>query len=111
MEKESYSRKDIDTASLVRENAFLFGIKGEDKIDVFEKSLSEGLKHSDSVNEGVNKIVKAAIAAEFGSEILTKKFADNMIRTIAASIMAEKELRKQALLIMGHFSKLDELNA
>ena len=111
MERENLRGFEKDTESLLREQTLVFGLKSEDKIEEFEKALDGDLKHSDSVDEGVDKIVRAALGAEFGKEILGKKFADNMIKTISQSIMSEKELRKQALLIMGHFAKVDELNA
>lgn len=111
MERLNISRKELDAESLLKEEAILFGIKGEDKIDAFEKYLSNDVKFSDNVPDAVDKIVKAAICAEFGEEMLDKKFAENMVRTISKSIMAENELRKQALLIMDRFAKPDIMNA
>jgi len=93
------------------EPALLFGIKGEEKVEAFEKMLSELLKLSDTIPEAMNKMVKAALACEFGSSILDGKKSSMMVKSISGSIMADGELRRQALLVIDRFAKADELNA
>lgn len=94
-----------------REPALLFGIKGEEKIEAFEKMLSELLKLSDTIPEAMNMMVKAALACEFGNSILDDKKSAIMVKSISGSIMADGELRRQALLVIDRFAKADELNA
>lgn len=94
-----------------QEPALLFGIKGEEKIEAFEKMLSELLKLSDTIHEAMTKMVKAALACEFGNSILDDKRSEMMVKSIAGSIMSDGELRRQALLVIDRFAKADELNA
>ncbi|MFA5104015.1 MAG: hypothetical protein WC527_02435 [Candidatus Margulisiibacteriota bacterium] len=94
-----------------KESALLFGIKGEEKIEAFEKMLSELLKFSDTIPEAISKMVKAALASEFGSSILDNKKSEIMVKSISGSILADGELRRQALLVIDRFAKADELNA
>ncbi len=97
--------------SPAREEALLFGIKDTDKIESFESMLSELLRFSDSIPEAIAKMVKAALACEFGSKVLEHKKCDSMVKAISQGIMSDTELRRQALLIMDRLAKADELNA
>jgi len=105
---EELLSQDINTS---QEAPALFGMKDEDKIEAFEKSLAAKLRDSDSIPEAVNKMVTAALSVEFGDKLLGSKQAANMIRLISDSILCESDLRKQALLIIDKLSKAEELNA
>ena len=52
----------------------------------------------------MTKIVKMALAAEFGPSIVAAQGARPMIETITKGIMNDSELRKQALLIIERFA-------
>ncbi len=91
--------------------ALLFGLKDEDKIERFEELMAEQLSVYDTINEAIEKMVKVSLLVEFGPGILRKKVAGNMIKTISAGILSDSELRKQSLLIIDRFARLQELNA
>jgi len=79
---------------------------GEDKkIDLFEAGLTKELDCSDTINEAFTKIVRMALAAEFGISFVKAKGAKSMIDTIVSGIMGDKLLRRQALMIADRFSK------
>ncbi len=111
MRDKSFQQVSTPKRSENKGTAFLFGIKGEEKIEAFEKMLSELLKLSDTIPEAINKMVKAALACEFGKNILDDKKSAIMVKSISGSIMADSELRRQALLVIDRFAKADELNA
>lgn len=112
MQDKSFQQASTDTRrSAGQAPALLFGIKGEEKIETFEKMLSELLKLSDTIPEAMNKMVKAALACEFGNNILDNKKSEIMVKSISGSILADGELRRQALLVIDRFAKADELNA
>ena len=89
----------------------LFDINDSDKIELFEKCLDGQIEQSDSLNQAVEKIVKAALNVEFGESIMKSKSASNMVATISRGILGDNELRKQILIIMDRFAKPKELNA
>ena len=68
-------------------------------------SLPNDIKKSDTIEMAVKRIVKMALAAEFGAELLTSSKAKGMIDTITYGILHDNELRKQALLIIDRFAK------
>ncbi len=107
--KEIIREVDLGTKR-VESPAMLFGIRSEEKIERFEKLLSENMHLSDSVSEAAEKIVRSALSVEFGDRISGSTF-NKMARTIAAGILSDSELRKQALLIFDRFAKAEELNA
>lgn len=74
------------------------------KLDIFEKGLSNEIKKSDTIEIAIKRIVKMALAAEFGTGLLTSSHAKSMIDTITYGIMHDDELRKQALLIIDKFA-------
>lgn len=74
------------------------------KIDLFEKGLANELKKDETIEQAVGKIVKMAIAAEFGPSLVANSGAKTMIETIAQGILTDAQLRKQALLIMDRFA-------
>ena len=111
MQDKDLQQVSTSKRSAVKESALLFGIKGEEKIEAFEKMLSELLKFSDTIPEAMSKMVKAALACEFGSSILDDKKSAIMVKSISGSILADGELRRQALLVIDRFAKADELNA
>lgn len=96
---------------LTGREAMIFGLDDEDKIEKFEEMMSGQLDVSDTLNEAIEKMVKISLSVEFGPQLLQKKFAGQMIKTIAHGILSDSELRKQSLLIMDKFAKAKELNA
>ena len=90
---------------------FLFADQDPDKIEAFEQKLGSSILTSDSISEAVEKVVAAALESEFGQAITSGKHFKNMTRTISCGIMADSELRRQALVIIDRFSKSPELNA
>lgn len=91
--------------------SMLFDLEDESKIGQFEKSLSDQIDQCDSLSEAVEKIVKTALKIEFGDNIIKGRPAENMIATISRGILGDDELRKQALIIIDRFAKVQELNA
>ncbi|MBU0574398.1 MAG: hypothetical protein KKH83_07990 [Candidatus Margulisbacteria bacterium] len=79
--------------------------RNTDKIDVFEKGLANEIFKSDTIEQAVTKIVKMAIASEFGVSLVKAKGSDAMIGSIVTGILSDSELRKQALLIIDRYAK------
>lgn len=73
-------------------------------LELFEKGLANELGKGDTIEQAVAKIVKMALAAEFGPSLPAAKGAGGMIKTITGAIMADPQLRKQALVIMDRFA-------
>jgi hypothetical protein len=75
------------------------------KLDLFEKGLENGLLKEETIEEAVEKVVKMAIAAEFGPSLVAGKGSVDMVRKITRAILAEPKLRQQALIIIDRFTK------
>ena len=80
------------------------------KVDTFEKGLAQELNGSDSIDEAVTKMVRMALAVEFGAAMTRAKGAKKMIETIVSGILQDSTLRKQSLLIMDRYAG-DDLKA
>lgn len=78
--------------------------KDLEKLELFEKGLANELKKEDTIQQAIAKIVKMAVAAEFGPSLVAAKGAQAMIETITRGIMSDPELRKQALIIIDRFA-------
>jgi len=78
--------------------------KDIEKLELFEKGLAQELKSEDSIDQAITKIVKMALASEFGPSLAVAKGAKQMIETISRGILQDPELRKQALIIVDRFS-------
>lgn len=78
--------------------------KEASKLELFEKSLAKEIKKEDSIEQSVTKMVKMALAAEFGPSLVVAKGAANMVTTITRAIMSDAQLRKQALIIIDRIS-------
>lgn len=78
--------------------------KDVEKLELFEKGLANEIKKEDTIEQAVTKIVKMALAAEFGPSLVAAKGARPMIETITQGIMKDPELRKQALIIVDRFA-------
>jgi hypothetical protein len=74
------------------------------RLEVFEKGLALELKKEDTIEQAVTKIVRMALAAEFGATLVTAPSAKRMIGTITRGIMGDAQLRKQALIIVDRFA-------
>jgi hypothetical protein len=74
------------------------------KLELFEKGLSNELKKKDTIEQAITKIVKMAIAAEFGASIVAANGARDMIGVITRGILEDPDLRKQALIIVDRFT-------
>lgn len=77
----------------------------DSRLDLFEKGLEADIKKSDTIEMAVEKIVKMALAAEFGPSLLTSPGSRAMINTISYGILHDSEMRKQVLLIVDRFAK------
>jgi hypothetical protein len=75
-----------------------------EKLELFEKGLAKELHKEDTIEQAVSKIVKMAVAAEFGPSLVAAQGAQQMINTITRGIMSDSELRKQALIIVDRFA-------
>lgn len=75
-----------------------------EKLDLFEKGLANEINKQDTIEQAITKIVKMALAAEFGPSLVAAKGAKGMIDTITRGIMSDAELRKQALIIVDRFA-------
>ena len=78
--------------------------KEKTKVDVFEKGLAKELSTKDTIDLTVEKIVKMALACEFGPSLVTKAPAKKMISTISRGILSDSELRKSVLIIADRFA-------
>ena len=74
------------------------------KLDLFEKGLFNELKSSDSIEHTLDKIVRMALAAEFGATFVKGPEAKKMIKTIVRGIKEDRGLRKSALMIADKFA-------
>ena len=75
------------------------------KLELFEKGLANELRKDDTIAQAVTKIVKMALAAEFGPSLVTAGGAVRMVETITRAIMSDPQLRKQALIIVDRLAK------
>jgi hypothetical protein len=75
-----------------------------DKIEMFEKGLANELAKDDTIEQAVTKIVKMALAAEFGATLVAAQGAKKMVTTISRGILSDPDLRKQALIIIDRFA-------
>lgn len=74
------------------------------KLELFEKGLANQLSREDSIELAVSKMVKMAIAAEFGPSLVAAKGAQPMVASITNMILCEPTLKKQALIIIDRFA-------
>jgi predicted KAP-like P-loop ATPase len=70
------------------------------KLELFEKGLKNEIKKNDSIAGAITKMVKLALAAEFGPSLTKAQGASPMIDSIANAIMSDPQLKKQALIII-----------
>lgn len=75
------------------------------KLELFEKGLENELRKDDTIEQAVTKMVKMALAAEFGPSLVAAKGARPMIETITRAIMSDARLRKQALIIIDRLTQ------
>jgi len=78
--------------------------KEKSKLELFEKGLENEISKDDTIEQAVTKMVKMALAAEFGASLTAAKGARPMIETITRTIMNDAQLRKQALIIIDRFA-------
>ncbi len=74
------------------------------KLDLFEKGLKNEISRNDTIELAVTKMVKMALAAEFGPSLVKAQGASQMVGTITRAIMNDAKLRKQALIILDRLS-------
>ena len=74
------------------------------RLEVFEKGLANELTKEDTIDQAITKIVRMAIAAEFGATLATAPSAKTMIATIARGILGDPQLRIQALIIIDRLA-------
>lgn len=75
-----------------------------EKLELFEKGLANELHKEDTIEQAITKIVKMAVAAEFGPSLVAAQGAKEMINTITRGILSDPQLRKQALIIIDRFA-------
>jgi hypothetical protein len=75
------------------------------KLELFEKGLQQTLCQDDTIEQAVTKMVKLALAAEFGPSLVAAKGAKPMVATITRTILGDAQLRKQALLIIDRLAQ------
>jgi len=69
----------------------------------FHEKLSESIDLGLSAKELVEKIVRAALEAEFGGGFTRSKGFDKMVGTIADVMVANPDLRRQSLSIASSY--------
>ncbi|MFA5112965.1 MAG: hypothetical protein WC529_01575 [Candidatus Margulisiibacteriota bacterium] len=74
------------------------------KLDLFEKGLAKEIKPSDSIEQAVTKMVRMALAAEFGATLVAAQGARPMVESITRAILTDSQLKKQALIIIDRFT-------
>jgi len=74
------------------------------KLELFEKGLAKEIRQDDSLPQAVTKMVRMALAAEFGPSLVAAKGAPRMVETICRAIMSDPQLKKQALIIIDRFA-------
>ncbi|OGC12120.1 hypothetical protein A3K48_06615 [candidate division WOR-1 bacterium RIFOXYA12_FULL_52_29] len=74
------------------------------QIELFEKGLERNLSKDDTIESAVSKIVKVALAAEYGPSLVADRSSEPMVRTIAQAILNNSQLRKQALMLIDRFA-------
>lgn len=73
------------------------------KLELFEKGLKNEISKNDTIENAITKVVKMALAAEFGPSLVKAQGAGQMVCTITRAIMCDAKLRKQALIILDRF--------
>ena len=111
MKDMNLNRADLERQTGTDSTSALFGIQDPDKLEAFEKNLSSCIFTTDLLGEAVEKMVSAALEAEFGSAISKGKHYKNMLNTISCGILQDSELRRQALIVIDRFARAPELNA
>lgn len=76
-----------------------------EKLALFEKGLGQELKLADPFNLSAKKIVKMALACEFGASFVVEKENKPLLDKITKNILLDPISRKQALVIIDHFAK------
>ena len=76
-----------------------------EKLALFEKGLAKELRSGDSLDKTMSKMVKMALAAEFGASFVKSKGCEEMAKSIMQVMSADPQLRRQSLLIIDRFVK------
>ena len=74
------------------------------KLELFEKGLASEISQGDSIQTAITKMVKMALAAEFGASLVKASGAQKMVTTITRAILGDAQLKKQALVIIDRFA-------
>ena len=74
-------------------------------IEIFESKLNEGLHPSLSSKEMAEKIVIAALEAEYGKSFTMNRGFAKMVNALAEVLVTNPELRRQALHIASLYIK------
>jgi len=78
--------------------------KEKSKIELFESGLAGELLTSDTIEQAVEKIVKMALACEFGASLTAQAGAKKMVSVISRGILSDSGLRRNALIIADRFA-------
>lgn len=108
--KKEKAKRDTSWLSLVTSEEIVIeekgiGTKRQEKLDLFEKGLANELRSADSIDRTLTKIVRMALAADFGAAFVKSQGAKDMIKTIVRGIKEDRTLRKSALMIADKFAK------
>lgn len=83
--------------------------KEKSKIEMFQAGIAQELKPEDTIETAVGKVVKVALASEFGVSFARSKSTEPMISVIVRGIMGDSTLRKQALVLIDRYLKPAEM--
>jgi hypothetical protein len=72
-------------------------------IDRFQENLEKTMSPNLSAKDMVQQIVRSALEAEFGTAFTRSKGFDKMVSTIADTIVANPDLRRESLSIASRF--------
>jgi hypothetical protein len=103
-EKEWTPSREILPLILGQDPDKKLGSKEEARLEIFEKGLAKELKKEDSIRQAIGKMVKMALAAEFGPSLVAASGARPMVETIVRAILSDAQLRRQALIIIDRFT-------
>ena len=82
----------------------------DEKLNMFEAGLAYELNENDTIDGSIEKIVKVALAAEYGVSITKEEGFKRMALAITQSITQDPILRKQALIIVDRFTQRAQSN-
>jgi hypothetical protein len=74
-----------------------------DKINIFSEKMNKHISPGSSAKELVEKIVRSALEAEFGTPFTLSPGFDKMVSKLANVVVTNPDLRRQALQVASGF--------